>query len=78
MKVLSEDFEKTTFRSLFEGEIFRYCNNFYLKLAQSEKVVMHDEESYPINSVNIENGAPAYFQEGILVLRFDGEIMIRK
>ena len=78
MKVLSEDFYKKTFQELPEGEIFRYGNNFFIKLIQSEKVIMHDEEGYPINAVNIENGAPAYFQEGIIITYFDGEVMIMR
>lgn len=78
MKILSEDFCKGTFQKLPEGKIFRYGNNFFIKLIQSEKVIMHDEEGYPINAVNIDNGAPAYFQEGILITCFNGEIMIRK
>lgn len=78
MKVLSEDFYKKTFQELPEGEIFRYGNNFFIKLIQSEKVIMHDEEGYPINAVNIENGAPAYFQEGIIITCFDGEVMIMR
>ena len=78
MKVLSEDFYKKTFQELLEGRIFRYGNNFFIKLIQSEKVIMHDEEGYPINAVNIENGAPAYFQEGIIITYFDGEVMIMR
>lgn len=78
MKVLSEDFYKKTFQELPEGRIFRYGNNFFIKLIQSEKVIMHDEEGCPINAVNIENGAPAYFQEGILITYFDGEVMIMR
>lgn len=78
MKVLSENFYKGTFQELPEGKIFRYGNNFYIKLIQSEKVIMHDEEGYSINAVNIGNGAPAYFQKGIIITYFIGEIMIRK
>lgn len=75
MKVLSEDFCKRTFQELPEGEIFRYGDNFFIKLVQSEKVIMHDEEGYPINAVNIGNGAPASFQEGIIITCFDDEVM---
>lgn len=78
MKVLSEDFYKGTFQELPEGRIFRYGNKFFIKLIQSEKVIMHDEEGYSINAVNIENGAPAYFQDGVIITYFHGEIMIRK
>lgn len=78
MKVLSEDFYKKTFQELPEGEIFRYGANFFIKLIQSEKVIMHDEEGYPINAVNIGNGAPAYFQKGIIVTYFYGEVMITR
>lgn len=78
MKVLSEDFYKKTFQELPEGEIFRYGANFFIKLIQSEKVIMHDKEGYPINAVNIGNGAPAYFQEGIIVTYFYGEVMITR
>lgn len=78
MKVLSENFYKKTFQELPEGEIFRYGTNFFIKLIQSEKVIMHDEEGYPINAVNIGNGAPAYFQEGIIVTYFYGEVMITR
>lgn len=75
MKALSEDFCKRTFQELPEGEIFRYGNNFFIKLVQLEKVIMHDEEGYPINAVNIGNGVPAYFQEGVIITYFDDEVM---
>lgn len=78
MKVFSEDFCKRTFQELPEGEIFRYGDNFFIKLVQSEKVIMHDEEGYPINAVNIGNGAPASFQEGIIIAYFDAEVMITR
>lgn len=78
MKILSEDFCKGTFQELPEGKIFRYGNNFFIKLIQSEKVIMHDKEGYLINAVNIENGAPASFQESIIIIYFNGEVMIRK
>lgn len=78
MKVLSEDFCERTFQELPEGRFFRYGNNFYIKLVQSEKVIMHDEEGYPINAVNINNGVPAYFQEGVIVTYFYGEVMITR
>lgn len=75
MKVLSEDFYKKTFQELPEGEIFRYGDNFFIKLVQSEKVIIHDEEGYPINAVNIGNGALASFQEGTIITYFDDEVM---
>lgn len=78
MKVLSEDFYKKTFQELPEGGIFRYSTNFFIKLIQSEKVIMHDEEGYLINAINIENGAPAHFQESIIVAYFYGEVMITR
>lgn len=78
MKVLSEDFCKRTFQELPEGRIFRYGNKFFIKLIQSEKVIMRDEEGYSINAVNIENGAPAYFQEGVIIIYFNGEVMIMR
>lgn len=78
MKVLSEDFYNKTFQELPEGEIFRYGNSFFIKLVQLEKVIMHDEEGYPINAVNIENGTPAYVQESVIITYFDGEIMIMR
>lgn len=78
MKVLSEDFYERTFQELPEGRFFRYGHNFYIKLVQSEKVIMHDEEGCPINAVNINNGVPAYFQEGVIVTYFYGEVMITR
>lgn len=78
MKVFSEDFYEGTFQELPEGRIFRYGNNFFIKLIQLEKVVMHDEEGYPINAVNINNGVPAYFQEGVIITYFDGEVTITR
>lgn len=75
MKVLSEDSYKKTFQEFPEGEIFRYGDNFFIKLVQSEKAIMHDEEGYPINAVNIGNGAPASFQEGTIITYFDDEVM---
>lgn len=78
MKVLSEGFYKGTFQELPEGKIFRCCNNFYIKLIQAKKLIMHNEKDCPVNAVNIENGAPAYFQDGIIITYFHGEIMIRK
>lgn len=78
MKVLSEDFCKETFQELPEGKIFRYNTNFFIKLIQSEKVIMHDKEGHPINAVCIENGAPAYFQEGAIITYFNGEVMIMR
>lgn len=77
MQILSEDFCKITFQEVSDGEIFRYGGNFYMKISRPEEVIMHDEEGCPINAINIQNGNPTYFQKGILITRFLGEVMVR-